>query len=142
MPRRTVVKHPQESPGVPIGARRIQPKDEWGGYVQCSIDGPERELFDLWLSENPTAMPAMLVDSLASGLKLTLVWDGKNDCFIATFTGRPDILGQTTFTCSLSARAGDLNTALAVLVYKHIEVCGADWMDWLINGSKSKRSFG
>lgn len=142
MPRKIVVKPEVKAPAMPVGARKIQPKDEWGGYVQCSVDGPEREQFDLWLAENPTAMPALLVDALASGLKLTLVWDGKNDCFIATLTGRPDYEGQSAYTCSLSARAGDMNTALSVLVYKHVEICGEDWTDWLINGSKSKRSFG
>lgn len=142
MPRKTVVA-PQKAPTPKtVGHRKVKPKDEWAGYVQCSIDGPEKEAFDLWLSENPTAMPALLIDSLASGLKLTLVWDGANECFIATLTGRPDIEGEREWTASLSARAGDMNTALSVLVYKHVEICGEDWVDWLVNGTKTKRSFG
>jgi len=126
----------------PVGARKIGKDDQWGGYVQCSLSETDREGYEVWLSENPTAVPALLVDILASGLKLTAVWDGANQCFIASLTGRPDIAGGTLFTCTLSARGGTLDEAIAVLVYKHTEVCGEDWSDWLINGPKSRKSFG
>jgi len=142
VPRKTVIREAQVVARSPIGRRKVDPKDEWGGYVQCDIGEAEREAFDIWLSESATLVEHLVVDALACGLKLTLVWDSKNECFIATLTGRPDINGEAAFTCSLSARAGDMPTAMALLVYKHREVMGEDWTEWLINGSRGKRSFG
>lgn len=142
MPRKNAVKHATRENGGFIGVRKIQKDDEWGGYVQCNIGDTERESFDLWLSESVAAVPAMLADCLAIGLKLTAVYDGSNECYIATFTGRPDIEGASPFTCSLSARGGSLDQAINVLVYKHTEIMGGDWIEWLINGTKSKRTFG
>lgn len=142
MPRKSVVRQETTASKGVIGVRKIQKDDEWGGYAQCNIGDAEREAFDLWLSESSPVVSALLADSLASGLKLTAVWDGQNQCFIATFTGRPDIEGSVEFTCSLSARGGTLDQAVNVLLYKHLEVCGEDWTDWLVNGAKSRRNFG
>jgi len=142
MPRKTALKQlPLDMPS-PIGRRKIQKGDEWGGFAQVNVGESEREQFDLWLSGINTQWWAILQDELAAGLKLTLVWDGANDCFIASLTGRPDIDGQRPWTTCLSARAGEMDTALALLTYKHTEVTGGDWSDWLINGTKTKRNFG
>lgn len=142
MPRGKKASVSPARPVSPIGLRKVQKDDEWGGYVQCTLSEQDRHGFDLWLSENPNAVPTLLVDSLACGLKLTAVWDGKNQCFISTLTGRPDIDGLSPFTCSLSARGASLNESLDALMYKHVEVCGEDWTEWLVNGSKSARTFG
>jgi hypothetical protein len=142
MPRKNVVKDSPERERSPIGIRKIGKDDQWGGYVQCNIGDAEREAFDLWLSESIPYLPALLADTLATGLKLTAVYDGQNECFIATFTGRPDIAGQVEFTCSLSARGGSLEQAINVNLYKHIVVTGEDWTDWLVNGTRARRTFG
>lgn len=142
MPRKSAVKSEGTSRRGFIGVRKIQKDDQWGGYVQCNISDFEREAFDLWLSENLSTVPALLTDILAVGLKLTAVYDGANECFIVTFTGRPDVLGESPFTTSLSGRGGSLDQAINVLVYKHIELTGGDWTEWLVNGAKSKRNFG
>lgn len=142
MPRRTSVQSKPLAKDDGIGARKSAKDDEWGGYVQCSLGEAERERYDLWLAENPRAADMWLVDDLASGLKLSLVWDNSNQCFIATYTGRPDNAGDVAFTCSLSARGATLPETLAVLVYKHHDVMGGDWTDWLVNGAKTKRNFG
>lgn len=142
MPRKAVQK---ALPGVsrsPIGSRKPTQKAEWVGFVQCDVNGPEREGFDDWLSTNAQHVNGMLVDAMASGLKFTMVWDGSNECYIASFTGRPQLLGEQDWNATLSARSDDFATVLALLVYKHYEVCGEDWEDWLINGSKTKRNFG
>lgn len=141
MPRATKLKY-QEPVKSPIGARKNGKRDDWGGFVQISLDESDRERYDVWVSENPNAMWPLLIDSLAEGLKLTVVWDGANECFIATFTGRPDPMGKMEFTTSLSARNSDFIATLTLLVYKHVELCGEDWTDWLINGEKAKRNFG
>lgn len=142
MPRKATLKQLPLPETSPIGRRKIQKDDEWAGFAQVNVGDNERPKFDMWLSEIGDGWWPLLQDELAAGLKLTLVWDGANDCFIASLTGRPDIDGQSAWTACLSARAGEMNTALALLTYKHVEVTGGDWSDWLINGTKTKRSFG
>jgi len=141
MPRKTALK-PAPKTSSPIGRRKPQKDDEWGGFAQVNIGDNEREQFDMWLSAIADGWWPLLQDELAAGLKLTLVWDGANDCFIASLTGRPDTDGEQPWTACLSARAAEMNTSLALLTYKHIEVTGGDWTEWLINGAKTKRNFG
>lgn len=142
MPRKTVIRVESGKPVSPIGSRRVQKEDQWGGYVQCEVGVTERASFDEFCAGGNAVPSQLAIDALATGLKLTFVWDGGNDCFIATFTGRPDPDGVVAFTCSLSARAGDMQTTLNLLVYKHFEVMGGDWTEWLVNGARTKRSFG
>jgi len=142
MPRKTVLRPQQTTFLSSVGRRKVQKNDEWGGFAQVNVGDNERPQFDMWLSEISDGWWALLQDELAAGLKLTLVWDGANDCFIASLTGRPDHAGESPWTACLSARAAEMNMALALLTYKHIELTGRDWSDWLINGTKTKRSFG
>jgi len=142
MPRKVALKPARNTSISPIGRRKIQKDDQWAGFAQVNVGENEREAFDLWRSSIADGWWPLLQDELAAGLKLTLVWDGANDCFIASLTGRPDCDGASEWTACLSSRAGEMDTALALLVYKHLEITGGDWSDWLINGTKTKRSFG
>jgi len=118
--------------------RRSEKDDEWGGYVPLSIDDAHRESFDLWYEEMGREFSIQLVEAVDSGLKLTISYDGANQSYIASLTGRPDISGNEPFTCCLSARAGTFEQALAVLVYKHYDMLHCDWWD-LVNAPKQSR---
>jgi len=120
-----------------VGARRTQPKDEWGGFVPLNLPDESMHEFEVWQGDQQGSIWLQLDDCLGAGLKLTLVYDGANQCYIATFTGRPDIAGERAFTCCLSARAGTFDQALALLVYKHVSILGCDWWD-LVNAPKKK----
>ena len=125
-----------------ITPRKALKGDEWGGFVQVSIDDAHRDEFDLWLSEIGDGVTRELDDAVGSGLKFSLAFDGQNQCYIATFTGRPDIIGQRAFTCALSARGGTLSEAIAVLIYKHVPLLHYDWWDAVNEPKKSRYTFG
>lgn len=122
--------------------RRIQKEDEWGGFVQVSVDAAHRDDFDLWFSETGEAIYRELDDALGSGLKFTMAYDGKNQCYVASLTGRPDIDGIRAFTCCLSARAGTFGEAVAVLMYKHCSLLHYDWWEAVNEPKKSRFTFG
>lgn len=125
-----------------FGVRKAQPKDEWGGFVALNLPEEANHEFEVWLNDQQGSVWLQLEDVLATGLKLTLVYDGANQCYISTLTGRPDIDGERAFVCSLSARHGSFNQALALLVYKHVSILGCDWWEF-INARKGKQwSFG
>jgi len=143
MPRKAALSKPEQTSYIsPIGRRKTQKDDEWAGFAQVNVGDIDKEKFEDWLSSIGDRWWPQLQDELAAGLKLTLVWDGQNDCFIASLTGRPDNDGQSPWTACLSARSADMFQSLALLTYKHLELTGGDWTEWLINGTKTKRSFG
>jgi len=118
--------------------RKIQRDDEWGGFVNLSIDEAHKEGFELWASEAGPEVYRELDDALGVGLKFTLAYDGGNQCYIASLTGRPDVKGEQPFTCCLSARAGTFEEAIAVLMYKHASLLHHDWWD-VVNAPKAGR---
>lgn len=122
--------------------RKIQKGDEWGGFVQVSIDEAHRDEFDLWVSETGEAVYRELDDALGSGIKFTMAYDGANQCYIASLTGRPDINGVRPFTCCLSARGGTFAEAIALVMYKHCSLLHYDWWDAVNEPKKSRFTFG
>jgi len=124
------------------GIRKVQKGDDWGGFVQLSIDEAHREDFDLWLSEAGEAVYRELSDALGVGLKFTLSYDGSNQCYIGSLTGRPDIAGDRAFTCCLSARAGTFEETIALLMYKHASMLHYDWWDAVNEPKKFRFTFG
>jgi len=123
-------------------SRRVQKDDEWGGFVQVSIDEAHRHEYDEWVQDVGEGVYVELDDALGSGLKLTLVFDGANQCYVASLTGRPDCTGDRAFTCCLSARAGTFSEAIAVLMYKHVALLHYDWWDAVNEPKKSRFTFG
>ena len=143
MPRgkKSAGSEPIDSDGPPF-TRRIQKDDQWGGFVQVSLDEAHRDEFDQWAGETGTAIYRELTDALVCGLKFTLSYDGQNQCYIASLTGRPDVNGVRAFTCCLSARAGTFEDAIAVLIYKHASLLHYDWWDAVNEPKRSRFSFG
>jgi hypothetical protein len=138
MPRaKSSVKQRQLSLDQAFPSRRIQKEDEWGGFVPLNVSEGEKEVFQQWWSDNPTEVRRVLDDALGAGLKFTLTFDGSNQCYIASLTGRPDPSGERAFTCCLSARGGTFEEAIAVLTFKHDHLLQTDW--WaLVNEPKRK----
>ena len=143
MPRGKVVTHTSSLAKSDVGGkRRIQKDDEWGGFVQVTLDQAHRDEFDEWAGETGPAIYRELTDALGCGLKFTLSYDGANQCYIASLTGRPDVAGVRAFTCCLSARAGSFEDAIAVLMYKHCSLLHYDWWDAVNEPKRSRFSFG
>jgi hypothetical protein len=125
-----------------IGCRKNDKKDEWAGFIQVSIKDSERQEFDLWVSENGPRTWRELDDALGVGLKLTVAFDGGNDCYIASLTGRPDIVGSVAWVCCLSGRGGTLEEAVNVVIYKHVALLNRDWYEIANNPKAGRPTFG
>lgn len=142
MPRATKNTEPaqpakEKSPAV-VQPRRGDASDEWGGFVQANLSPMDKALFDQWHAEHLEHIQAYLDEHVGGGLKLSLVFDGEHNSYIASYTGRPNARPELPFRCTLSARAGQFLEALALLVYKHEVICGKDWTDFLVNGSRTQ----
>ena len=130
MPRRQNTKPTEET------NRRGLPEDEWGGFVQANLSPADKQKYEEWYNDNRQHVAKLIDEHLGEGLKLSVTFDGAHNTYIASYTGRPNTDNTFKFRCTLSARAGTFEDTLALLVYKHVEVCGGDWSEYLVNGSR------
>lgn len=122
--------------------RRAKSDDEWAGFVPCELSDDGREAWEVWNSGSVGNLSRSVDDVLATGLKLTMTYDGANQCYVASFSGRPDSAGGVAFNGILTGRAGTFEDALSVLVYKHVELLRGEWWDVLNRPKVNKQSFG
>lgn len=136
MPRAKKQNSEPENPAI-HQPRRSPDKDEWGGFVQCTLTELDKAIFEQWLGEHVEHVNPMLDEAVGQGLKFSLMFDAPNNSYVASLTGRPNTDGEKwPFRCTLSARSGTLPDAIALLMYKHDEICSRDWTEYLINGRK------
>lgn len=122
--------------------RRAESDDEWAGFIPCNIDAAEKASFEQWFHGDDAVVWGYLADCLFEGFKFSTSFDKANDCYICSLAGRPDRLGEHRFNAVLTARAGDFNTALALLMYKNEVILGRDWWAALNQPKQGKMQFG
>lgn len=142
MPRASKSPSINDRPKQRTQPRKADTKDEWAGFVPCELGVDHKDAFDEWLGEAGSLVWADVVDALGTGMKLSVTYDAPNQCFIASFSGRPDIVGEHEFNAVLSARAGTIDDAIALLVYKHVAVLQGDWWAALNTPKANKRAWG
>lgn len=126
----------------PVQPRKAQSQDEWAGFVPCDLDVLDRDAFDSWFGGDSTKVQRSIEDTLGTGLKMSLTFDLTNSCYVASFSGRPDVEGEYAFVAVLTGRSSTLAEALAVLVYKHEEMLHWDWWQALNAPRVNRRAFG
>lgn len=93
---------------------------EWGGFINLKMSDELTDVFKLWVEEYGNKAQETLTEFLAEGGKLSLVWDGENQCFIGTYTGA--LVENSASRFAMSARAGGMMECLALLAWKHLTV--------------------
>lgn len=143
MPRaKTVNGGAGEGGGSVKPVRRARKDDQWGGFVPCELGVDEREAWEIWFSASGHTIAADLDDAMGTGLKFTASYDGANQCYIASLSGRPDVAGERAFTNILTGRAGTFDEAVGVLLYKHLVVLRGDWWGAVNAPKVNRRQFG
>lgn len=96
--------------------------DNWSNieFVNITLLVDERKAFDDWLVANDKRISAIIGDIMADDYRLSCSWDGSNECFIATLTGKKD--QKYNANRSLSSRSDNWWEAIALTVYKHVEL--------------------
>lgn len=122
--------------------RRAESKDEWAGFVPCEVSTAEKPAFDAWYAADEAYPWGLVANALFEGLKLSVSFDKANDCYIASLSGRPDRTGSQAWNAVLTARAGDFNAAVALVMYKHEVILGGDWWLALNTPRQTRMQFG
>jgi hypothetical protein len=100
---------------------------EWGGFIDVRMEEQDKADFRVWSEQNGEQVWIDFLDLLGSGFKFGLSYDRQGDFYLATFTahGR-ELIGLEDRYC-LTARAPNWETALALLVFKHLIMTGGNW---------------
>lgn len=102
--------------------RKAAAEAEWGGFIDVRLSAADKEHFQQWL---PTFDMNMVDDLLADDLKLSLTFDAETDTYLCSLTTEKH--AGPGLRCVLPARAGIWERAIALAVFKHVEMLGADW---------------
>lgn len=111
--------------------------DQWLGFLNVRLDEDEHEAFNVWWGASADHIGEMTEDVIAEGAKLSVAYDSENESWVTTLTGR--LCRGLNGRCAASARAGTMNEALALLMYKHYMMARKDWGSYLPKTSNFKK---
>lgn len=114
-------------------------KVEWKGYLNVNLSAEDEVLFEQWELERAFGISdvAILVDN---GYKFSLNWDTHHDGFVAGLYSASPKLAWTGYT--LTAWAGDVETAMRLLFFKHYYMCEEDWEKFTGKVERMNRKYG
>lgn len=122
------------------GRKYFLPADAvFGGYINLKIDEEQREAFDKWYGDHEHEFAGTCSDTLVDGMALSIKYDAENQCFLASYSGAGVTGSNERYV--LTARSSSWIDALALLVYKHTELMGGSWDDFVPSTGKM-RSWG
>jgi hypothetical protein len=100
------------------------PKATWKGYHNVNLSKEDEVLFKSWAEVNGITWE--LLDTLAqAGYKISLSWDDFHGGLSAGMYCNQKKMEWAGYT--LTAWAGDIETALKLMCYKHFIMCGEIW---------------
>lgn len=116
-----------------------QVKVEWKGYLYVNLDSEQEAAFEAWETERIFTINdvAILVDN---GYKFSLTWDTFHSGFSASLYSASPKLAWTGYT--LTAWAGDVETAMRLLFYKHYIIAEEDWERFTGKAELMSRKYG
>lgn len=103
---------------------------KWGGFIDIRLDEDQKAAFRVWALDNEETVWTDFAEIVSGGFKYGLSYDSENDCWIATFTASGENLMGLRDRYCLTARAPAWQTALALLVYKHVEIAHGNWGEY------------
>lgn len=99
-------------------------KAEWKGFHNVNLTKEDEKLFEIWQVENPTGIN--WIEALTDeGYKVSFDFDPYNDGFKASLYAVSAKMEWAGY--SLTAWAGDVQTALNLVCYKHYVMCNQIW---------------
>lgn len=121
------VSPPQQTPESKVLRRYDCEQDAiWGGFINIRLSDEMRAHFHEWEAAYSAHISGYWEDHLGAGIKISFAYDETNSAFIVTYTGR--LVGQVGSRYAVSSRAGTIQQALALAVYKHEVLAEGDYI--------------
>ena len=122
--------------------RKSSPKAEWMSFVPCELREADKPAFLLWYGGDDRVIFRLLDDAIGEGLKFALTFDIRNNCYVASISGRPSPTQDYDWNATLTGRGGTIPESMAVLFYKHIVLLEGDWFERLNSKPSGQFTFG
>ena len=113
--------------------------NDWGGYIDIRLDSAGKELFKSWWESYPDEQFNYLIDAGLQGFKCSISWDKENDCWVVAYTGKGVEGDHKRY--SLTARAGEVWEAIALLNFKNRIMMEGNWGNYRPN-NKYRQNWG
>jgi len=114
--------------------KKRPPKIDYKGYLNVNLSKEDDIQFDIWYAANGDCMRALL-DVLDFGYKISIQEDEYNAGILVSIYAKSKKLDWAGWT--LSAWAGDVPEAVALLVYKHYFMCDQNWEAFIDKPTRS-----
>jgi len=105
-------------------------KMDWGGFLNMRLSSEQKEEFTHWHRELGDDVWELFLQVLAQGMKFSLVYDADNDTYTASLTNSPRNPCGVSSLYVLSAYAQEWQTAVALVLFKHLYVLGGTWENY------------
>jgi hypothetical protein len=102
---------------------RSRIKRDWT-FANIRLTKEQRKEFTEWGVQLTDNVVDVLTSVLLEDYKFSLRFDSENDAWIATLTGTEG--NRINPNTSMSGRHNDAESAIMVLLFKHLEVCGGE----------------
>lgn len=89
-------------------------------FVNVQLSEGQKKDFLKWKTEQAERIADLIGQIAVDDYKITCSWDARNQCYIASFTGKED--QRHNEHRSMSSRSDDWYEAIALNVYKHVVV--------------------
>lgn len=97
-------------------------------FVGLTLSKKDRKGFVSWVEKDTAGLMSHIVTMATDGYKISQSYDLDNGCFIVAVTGGKNAAHNVS--CCFTSRAGELEEALWLAVYKHFVVAGGEqWAD-------------
>lgn len=112
---------------------------EWKGYHKVNLDKADEALFEAWQQENEVRFEDLGI--LANnGYKFSISWDDYHEGVSASLYASSAKMEWAGYT--LTAWAGDVDTAVKLLFFKHFMLCREKWEIAPDKADKGTSSYG
>lgn len=122
-------KRKDPAPEIPTGIYYLKDDAPWGGFINIRLDNDHHDAFDLWFAQHENDVPAAMIDLLGQSMKIGFAYDAENQCFVTTLTGA--LVEGDAARYVMTTRAGTWGECLALAVWKHTELAGGNYRDFL-----------
>jgi len=99
-------------------------KAEWKGYHKVNLNKADEALFETWAKDNHVQLTDFEPLAL-NGYKISFSWDDYHEGVSASLYCTAQKMDWAGY--SLTAWAGDIETAVKLLFFKHFIMCREQW---------------
>lgn len=99
----------------------------WGGFINIRLSDADKDAFHQWFSTLDDDPLTGIFSLVLEGYKFSLSYAADGEYWTTSLTGEGLGLTGIVERCCLTARAPQVDQAIALLLYKHVVIAKGSW---------------